>query len=137
MIRRLKKSPPADQLSLTASRSHSADSATVLVPDTNAQAEPLVRRPVVTALRHSDPSMPASHGRIQHRHSTQSPPTMAHPTAVEPRSKAEHYWAARALAAETLLSARTNHERETRAIAWSQDQKRTVCSYPERTIPHN
>ncbi|EIN09627.1 hypothetical protein PUNSTDRAFT_120050 [Punctularia strigosozonata HHB-11173 SS5] len=45
--------------------------------------------------------------------------------AVQPRSTAEQYWAARALTAETLLTAQAAHQRDMKAMTWSEDMKRT------------
>ncbi|KAI0059934.1 hypothetical protein BV25DRAFT_1993216 [Artomyces pyxidatus] len=54
-------------------------------------------------------------------------PQYAVPSASppRPRSAAEQYWAARALTAETLLTARKEHERELRNIASAGDAKRS------------
>lgn len=41
----------------------------------------------------------------------------------------EQYWAARALTAETLLVARAEHHREMRAMAYSEESKRTVSGH--------
>lgn len=43
-----------------------------------------------------------------------------------PRNPVEQYWAARALTAEALLKARTEHHRELRAMSMTEDLKRTV-----------
>ena len=55
-----------------------------------------------------------------------------HPT-VQPVTSTEQYWAARALTAETLLSARSAHEEELRTMAKYVDGKRAVrsvsCNY--------
>ncbi|KAH9944906.1 hypothetical protein B0H21DRAFT_694320 [Amylocystis lapponica] len=47
------------------------------------------------------------------------------PAVVRPVSTAEHYWAARALTAEALLSVRTAHHREVHAIAAEGEEKCT------------
>jgi hypothetical protein len=49
-------------------------------------------------------------------------------TVLKPRSAAEQYWAARALTAETLLSARATHHKELKNLAYSEEIKRAVCS---------
>ena len=49
----------------------------------------------------------------------------SHPS-IEPRSAAEQYWAARALTAETLLSARLTHHEELRSAVYLHDVKRSV-----------
>ncbi|KAF9267379.1 hypothetical protein L218DRAFT_1060923 [Marasmius fiardii PR-910] len=46
--------------------------------------------------------------------------------SVFPRSQNEQYWAARALSAETLLIARTEHHLEIRDLTRYQDEKRTA-----------
>jgi len=47
-----------------------------------------------------------------------------HPS-VQPRSRVEHYWAARALKAETLLSARIVHHQELRSLTSEEELKRS------------
>ena len=59
------------------------------------------------------------------------PPLTAHvqarvPPAVKPVTSTEQYWAARALTAETLLSVRSAHQQELRAMTQYGDEKRTV-----------
>ncbi|KAG7451539.1 uncharacterized protein BT62DRAFT_927248 [Guyanagaster necrorhizus] len=44
---------------------------------------------------------------------------------VTPRSRVEQYWAARALTAEALLSARTEHHRELRTLSFGEELKRS------------
>ncbi|KAK0469295.1 uncharacterized protein EV420DRAFT_1633714 [Desarmillaria tabescens] len=44
---------------------------------------------------------------------------------VTPRNRVEQYWAARALTAETLLSARTEHHRELRTLSFGEELKRS------------
>ncbi|VDB87185.1 unnamed protein product [Peniophora sp. CBMAI 1063] len=46
------------------------------------------------------------------------------PGYLRPASPAEQYWAARALTAETLLAAKTEHQRELKAAVYSEDVKR-------------
>lgn len=46
--------------------------------------------------------------------------------APKPRSSVEQYWAARALTAETLLSARTSHQYELKSFSLMQETKYTV-----------
>ncbi|KZV72575.1 hypothetical protein PENSPDRAFT_353934 [Peniophora sp. CONT] len=46
------------------------------------------------------------------------------PGYLRPCSPAEQYWAARALTAETLLAAKTEHQRELKATVYSEDVKR-------------
>ena len=48
---------------------------------------------------------------------------------VRPRSSTEQYWAARALTAETLLSARMAHHQEIRTLTYSEEAKRYVSSF--------
>ncbi len=48
------------------------------------------------------------------------------PDDVTPRSRVEQYWAARALTAEALLSARTEHHRELRTLSFGEELKRSV-----------
>ncbi|KIY71335.1 hypothetical protein CYLTODRAFT_346084 [Cylindrobasidium torrendii FP15055 ss-10] len=43
---------------------------------------------------------------------------------ITPRTAIEQYWAARALTAEALLKARTDHHKEMRAMSYSEDMKR-------------
>ena len=50
------------------------------------------------------------------------------PGFLRPCSPAEQYWAARALTAETLLAAKTEHHKELKAMVYSEDVKRVVCS---------
>ncbi|KAJ7701922.1 hypothetical protein B0H17DRAFT_1004815 [Mycena rosella] len=45
-------------------------------------------------------------------------------TALQPRTNAEQYWAARALSAETLLAARLEHQRELRSFSYDEECKR-------------
>ena len=47
--------------------------------------------------------------------------------SIRPQSAAEQYWATRALKAETLLSARTEHHRELKVLVSSEAIKRAVC----------
>ncbi|PBL03077.1 hypothetical protein ARMGADRAFT_1551 [Armillaria gallica] len=47
------------------------------------------------------------------------------PDDVTPRSRVEQYWAARALTAEALLSARTEHHRELRTLSFGEELKRS------------
>ncbi|KAF8178110.1 hypothetical protein K438DRAFT_1978075 [Mycena galopus ATCC 62051] len=48
------------------------------------------------------------------------------PLPLQPRTSAEQYWAARALTAETLLSARLEHHRELRSLSYVEETKRAV-----------
>jgi len=48
------------------------------------------------------------------------------PGYLRPCSPAEQYWAARALTAETLLAAKTDHQRELKDVAYTEDVKRVV-----------
>ena len=48
------------------------------------------------------------------------------PPSVKPTTTAEQYWAARALTAETLLSARLAHQGELVALSAAEEEKRTV-----------
>lgn len=50
-------------------------------------------------------------------------------SSVQPRSRAEHYWAVRALKAETLLSARITHHQELRTLTSEEELKRSVSSF--------
>ncbi|KAJ6588555.1 hypothetical protein B0H19DRAFT_1100017 [Mycena capillaripes] len=60
------------------------------------------------------------------------PPLQANPpalsqtykAALQPRTGAEQYWAARALTAETLLAARVEHHRELRSLSYVEETKR-------------
>ena len=45
---------------------------------------------------------------------------------IHPRTNAEHYWAARALKAECLISARMTHEDEIRTLRTFEETKRSV-----------
>jgi len=47
------------------------------------------------------------------------------PSRVLPQSSAEQYWAARALKAETLLSARMAHHHELKVLSLTEETKRT------------
>lgn len=51
------------------------------------------------------------------------------PLAASPHTKVERYWAARALVAETLLSARDGHQVELAEMRRMEEQKREVSSY--------
>ncbi|KAJ7757141.1 hypothetical protein B0H16DRAFT_1662539 [Mycena metata] len=51
-------------------------------------------------------------------------PSETYKTALQPRSGAEQYWAARALSAETLLAARVEHHRELRSLSFVEEAKR-------------
>ncbi|KAJ7792247.1 hypothetical protein B0H14DRAFT_2931990 [Mycena olivaceomarginata] len=55
-----------------------------------------------------------------------NPPALSHTykAALQPRTSAEQYWAARALTAETLLSARVEHHRELRSLSYVEETKR-------------
>lgn len=57
-----------------------------------------------------------------------NPPALSHTykAALQPRTSAEQYWAARALTAETLLSARVEHHRELRSLSYVEETKRAV-----------
>ncbi|KAF9238944.1 hypothetical protein BU15DRAFT_47193, partial [Melanogaster broomeanus] len=48
------------------------------------------------------------------------------PLAAAPRTKVEQYWAARALVAETLLSARVQHQGELTGMRLAEEEKRAV-----------
>jgi hypothetical protein len=48
------------------------------------------------------------------------------PASLRPQSPVEQYWAARAIKAETLLSARMAHHRELRSLSLSEETKRSV-----------
>lgn len=50
----------------------------------------------------------------------------ARPSGGSYRSVAEQYWAARALTAETLLSARKEHDQELRTLAYREKLERSV-----------
>ncbi|KAJ6481810.1 hypothetical protein C8R45DRAFT_1100222 [Mycena sanguinolenta] len=60
------------------------------------------------------------------------PPLQANPpalsqtykAALQPRTSSEQYWAARALTAETLLTARLEHHRELRSLSYVEETKR-------------
>ncbi|KAJ7481792.1 hypothetical protein FB451DRAFT_137380 [Mycena latifolia] len=54
------------------------------------------------------------------------PPTLSatYKTVLQPRTSSEQYWAARALTAETLLSARLEHQRELRSLSYAEESKR-------------
>lgn len=67
------------------------------------------------------------------------PPVVATPIpkTAKPVTPAEQYWAARALTAEALLSAKTRHHEEIRMLAVVEETKRTVslpsvAAYPPR-----
>lgn len=49
------------------------------------------------------------------------------PLAAAPRTKVEQYWAARALVAETLLSARDRHQAELAQVRHVEEEKREAC----------
>lgn len=51
------------------------------------------------------------------------------PLVAAPLTKVERYWAARALVAETLLSARDQHQAELADMRRMEEQKREVCSH--------
>lgn len=46
----------------------------------------------------------------------------------KPSTSAEHYWAARALTAESILEAKMDHQQELKSIKLYEDEKRTVSS---------
>jgi hypothetical protein len=50
------------------------------------------------------------------------------PLSAAPRTKVEQYWAARALVAETLLSARVQHQGELTGMRLAEEEKRAVSS---------
>ncbi|KAJ6622784.1 hypothetical protein B0H10DRAFT_1944386 [Mycena sp. CBHHK59/15] len=54
-----------------------------------------------------------------------APLSATYKAALQPRSSAEQYWAARALAAETLLAARLQHQKELRSLSYSEETKRS------------
>jgi hypothetical protein len=60
-----------------------------------------------------------------------NPPALSqtYKTALQPRTSAEQYWAARALTAETLLSARLEHHRELRSLSYAEETKRAVRDF--------
>ncbi|KAK7460795.1 hypothetical protein VKT23_008724 [Stygiomarasmius scandens] len=58
------------------------------------------------------------------------------PASFSPRSRAEQYWAARALSAETLLSAKAEHYAEVKNLADAGDVKRAK-EMAELTQAHN
>ncbi|KAL0571338.1 hypothetical protein V5O48_010620 [Marasmius crinis-equi] len=65
--------------------------------------------------------------QLQH---TQSQPSQSTGEASKwlsfyPRSRSEQYWAVRALSAETLLTAKTEHHTEIRDLTRTQDERRT------------
>ncbi|KAJ7768701.1 hypothetical protein DFH07DRAFT_807681 [Mycena maculata] len=55
-----------------------------------------------------------------------NPPSFSatYKAALQPRTGAEQYWAARALSAETLLAARLEHQRELRSLSYAEEVKR-------------
>ncbi|KAJ7248122.1 hypothetical protein B0H12DRAFT_1072730 [Mycena haematopus] len=57
---------------------------------------------------------------------TVNPPALSqtYKAALQPRTSAEQYWAARALTAETLLVARLEHHRELRSLSYVEETKR-------------
>jgi hypothetical protein len=48
------------------------------------------------------------------------------PTGMVPRSTAAQYWAFRAIAAETVLSQRVQHQNELMQVRLAEEEKRTV-----------
>lgn len=58
--------------------------------------------------------------------------TASLPPHVKPTTAAEQYWAARALTAETLLSARLAHHGELLALSAEEEEKRAVRPSPGR-----
>ncbi|KAJ7905123.1 hypothetical protein B0H13DRAFT_2508843 [Mycena leptocephala] len=63
-----------------------------------------------------------------------NPPALSqtYKTALQPRTSAEQYWAARALTAETLLSARLEHHRELRSLSYAEETKRKQAVHDAR-----
>lgn len=55
---------------------------------------------------------------------------------VRPQTPGEQYWAARAIKAEALLSARLAHNRELRTQSMSEETKRAVSCYEIRTFEY-
>ena len=53
---------------------------------------------------------------------------LSFPPSVKPTTTAEQYWAARALTAETLLSARLAHQGELLALSAAEEEKRAVSA---------
>ncbi|EGO01122.1 hypothetical protein SERLA73DRAFT_179176 [Serpula lacrymans var. lacrymans S7.3] len=47
------------------------------------------------------------------------------PASMKPRTYVEQYWAARALTAETMLTARASHQRELASLKFSEESKRS------------
>ena len=58
------------------------------------------------------------------------PPVVAAPVpkSVKPVTPAEQYWAARALTAEAILSAKVQHHQEIRTLAVVEETKRSVSA---------
>lgn len=56
------------------------------------------------------------------------------PGAAAPRTKVEQYWAARALVAETFLSAHDRHQGELTEMRRIEEQKREVSSHVPRPL---
>ncbi|KAJ7216453.1 hypothetical protein GGX14DRAFT_604793 [Mycena pura] len=54
----------------------------------------------------------------------------ATPPPPLPRTSTEQYWAARALSAETLLTAQIGHRRELRSLSRAEEAKRAVRNFP-------
>lgn len=52
----------------------------------------------------------------------------------KPSTAAEHYWAARALTAESILEAKMDHHQELKSIKLYEDEKRTVSPYASQSI---
>ncbi|KAF8911356.1 hypothetical protein CPB85DRAFT_651015 [Mucidula mucida] len=77
----------------------------------------------------SSPSKPSSSSQaVKIRSSSSRSNSTPAPTLENemiPRNPVEQYWAARALTAEALLKARTEHHRELRAMSMTEDLKRT------------
>lgn len=54
------------------------------------------------------------------------------PATMQPKSTVEQYWAARALTAEALLSARVIHQNELSAMASAAEDKRSVRIHSQK-----
>src|SRR6202451_3075142 len=77
---------------------------------------------------------PLSSGKSADKTIVVSPPKTPSqaPGSLRPQSPAEQYWAARALKAETLLSARMTHHHELRSLSFTEETKRSVCMISHR-----
>ncbi|KAH9834741.1 uncharacterized protein C8Q71DRAFT_766143 [Rhodofomes roseus] len=95
---------------------------TANVPN-NAQVASSSRAQSRTMMYAQSALVPAS-GSYRSQATTSVKTALNFPPSVKPTTTAERYWAARALTAETLLSARVDHQGELLALSTAEEEKR-------------